>query len=251
MLRKFSSSRTLNDNIKLGALTAFSAGMVNVASVIIFFAFTSNVTGHYAILAEEIAKGNWYQAGVVFAWIFAFFIGNFISNLIIIHSDKNNNHITHAIPLIIELVCLFSVGIYGKYFYTESLTETEVLIFALLFSMGIQNGLTASISNSAVKTTHLTGLTTDLGILFAMFTKSKYRKSKELKGKFRLLISIVSAYMVGGVFSGILYLNFQFSVFFIVCIVICIILVYDYSKLRVVEFIRTKKRDVTIKTEES
>ena len=111
--------------------------------------------------------------------------------------------------------------------------------------------MTASISNSAVKTTHLTGLTTDLGILFAMFTKSKYRKNKELKGKFRLLISIVSAYMVGGVFSGILYLNFQFSVFFIVCIVICIILVYDYSKLRVVEFIRTKKRGIIIKTEDS
>lgn len=67
MLRKFSNSRTLSDNIKLGSLTAFSAGMVNVVSVMLFFAFTSNVTGHYAVLAEEIAKGNWYQAGVVAA----------------------------------------------------------------------------------------------------------------------------------------------------------------------------------------
>ena len=37
--------------MKLGAMTAFSAGMVNVASLILFFSFTSNVTCHYAILA--------------------------------------------------------------------------------------------------------------------------------------------------------------------------------------------------------
>lgn len=89
MLRKFNNSRTVKDTMQLGALTAFSAGMVNVTSVIIFFAFTSNVTGHYAILAEEIAKGNWYEAAIVFIWIFMFFIGNFISNLIIINYNAN------------------------------------------------------------------------------------------------------------------------------------------------------------------
>lgn len=240
MLRKFSSSRTLGDNIKLGILTAFSAGMVNVASVIIFFAFTSNVTGHYAILAEEIAKGNWYQAAVVIAWIFAFFIGNFTSNMIIIHSKKENSHISHALPLIIEFLCLMTVGIYGSYYYSESLTETEVLVTILLFSMGIQNGLTATISNFAVKTTHLTGLTTDLGILFAMFTKKRYRENETLVGKAQLLLSVVSSYMIGGVFSGFLYLNIQFKVFFIVCFTILIILLYDFSKLKVKLFIRSK-----------
>ncbi|MEA1785683.1 YoaK family protein [Arenibacter sp. GZD96] len=241
MLRKYNNSRTLGDNKKLGALTAFSAGMVNVASVIVFFAFTSNVTGHFAILAEEIAKKNWYQAAVVFTWIFSFFIGNFTSNFIVIHSNKRNRSLSHAIPLCIEIICLLSVGIYGQYFYQETLTETEIMIGLLLFAMGIQNGLTATISNFAVKTTHLTGLTTDLGILLAMFTKRVFRENEKLVGKAQLLMTIASSYLIGGILSGILYLNIQFKVFFVVCFVILIILVYDYSKLKVARFVRARK----------
>ncbi len=241
MLRKFNNSRSLEDNKKLGALTAFSAGMVNVASVIVFFAFTSNVTGHFAILAEEIAKRNWYQAAVVFIWIFCFFIGNFTSNLIVIHSSKKNRSLSHAIPLILEIMCLLAVGFYGQFFYQETLGETEIMIGLMLYAMGIQNGLTATISNFAVKTTHLTGLTTDLGILLAMFTKKTYRENKKLTDKAQLLVTIASAYVLGGIFSGILYLNIQFMVFLVVCFVILIILVYDYSKLKVTRFIRAKK----------
>src|SRR5690606_7596319 len=124
MLRKYSNSRTLKDNIQLGSLSAFSAGMVNVTSSIIFFAFTANVTGHYAILAEEIAKGNWYQASVVFAWIFMFFIGNFVSNIIIINFNQKNSYAAHSAPLVIEIICLLSVGFYGHFYYLETLWET-------------------------------------------------------------------------------------------------------------------------------
>jgi len=241
MLRKYSSSRTLSDNIKLGTLTAFSAGMVNVASVIVFFAFTSNVTGHYAILAEEIAKGNWYQAAVVLAWIAAFFTGNFISNLIIINSTKTTKYAAHALPLVLEMVCLLSVGFYGHFFYKETLTETEIMVTTMLLAMGLQNGLTASISNFAVKTTHLTGLTTDLGILMAMFTKKKFRENAELKGKARLLGSIATSYLGGGIFAGVLYLKIQFMVFVVASLVIVLIVMYDFYKLRVTKFIRARK----------
>ncbi len=230
MLTEYSKFRTLSDNIKLGSLTAFSAGMANVASLMIFFAFTSNVTGHYAILAEEIAKGNWYQAGVVFGWIFLFFFGNFVSNVIIINTKKP--FLAHVTPLSIEIFCLFLVGSYGQFFYKETLTETEILVALMLFAMGLQNGLTASVSNFLVKTTHLTGLTTDLGIIFSMFTKRKFRRDKSLRDRAKLLLSIVSAYLCGGVLAGVLYLNIQFIVFYIVCGVLGGIILYDYFKLK-------------------
>jgi len=58
--------------------------MVNVASVIVFFSFTSNVTGYYAVFAQEIAKGNWYQGAVVLFWILLFLVGSMLSIFIII-----------------------------------------------------------------------------------------------------------------------------------------------------------------------
>jgi uncharacterized membrane protein YoaK (UPF0700 family) len=241
MLRKFSNSRSLRDNIQLGVLTAISAGMVNVASLIVFFAFTSNVTGHYAILAEEIAKGQWYQVAVVFSWILLFFMGAFLSNFIIINLNRKNAYVAHSLPLVLELICLVTVGTYGQYYYRETLTETEVLVALMLFAMGMQNGLTASISNFAVKTTHLTGLTTDLGILFSMFTQKEYRQNAELVGKAKLLSAVAVSYLSAGVLSALLYTHLQFRVFYVVSCVIVVVILYDYSKLRFMKLIR--KRD--------
>lgn len=233
MLRKFSNSRSFSDNIKLGSLTAFSAGMVNVASVTIFYAFTSNVTGHYAILAEEIAKAHWYQVGVVLSWITLFYLGNFTSNIIIINLNQKHAYFAHALPILLEISCLLSVGIYGEYKYSETLIETELMVCLMLYAMGLQNGLTASISNFAIKTTHLTGLTTDLGILSSMMTKKEYRENKELREKVLLLIAIVVSYLLGAVFSGILFLHIGFKVFYIVCIFLLIVILYDYSNLKI------------------
>ncbi len=231
MLRKFSNSRTLNDNILLGALTAFVAGMVNIGSLIIFFSFTSNVTGHYAILAAEVVKGNWYQVAVVFGWIFLFFFGSFTSNLLIINLNKKNAYFAHAIPLVLEIICLMAVGIYGLYFYKESLTETEVLMALMLFAMGLQNGLTASISNFAVKTTHLTGTTTDLGILMSMFTQRQFRMNPELRGKAKLLGSIAIAYLTGAILSGFTYYSIGFKLFYLVSALLVVVIMYDFNKL--------------------
>lgn len=242
MLRKFSNSRTLQDNIMLGVLTAFVAGMVNIGSLLIFFAFTSNVTGHYAILAAEIVKGNFYQIAVVFAWIFLFFFGSFISNLIVINSSQKNAYFAHAMPLVLEIICLMAVGVYGQFFYQETLTETEVLLSLMLFAMGLQNGLTASISNFAVKTTHLTGTTTDLGILFSMFTKKQYRENKELIGKAKLLLSISASYLVGAIFSGFAYLLMEFRMFYIVSLFLVVVIFYDFYKLRITRFLGNRKK---------
>lgn len=243
MLRKYSNSRTLKDNIQLGSLTAFSAGMVNVTSVFIFFAFTSNVTGHYAILAQEIAKGNWYQAAVVFLWISLFFFGNFTSNLFIINNTSlRGRYMAHAIPLILEIMCLLFVGIYLEYHYSDTLKETEILVGTMLFAMGLQNGLTASISNSTVKTTHLTGLTTDLGILFSMLTKREYRESEEIKSKTKLLLAIMTSYMTGGVTAGLVYLYVGNFVFYAVSIVLGIVILYDFYKLKITHFLFWRRR---------
>ncbi len=238
MLKKYSNTRSLADNIRLGVITAFSAGMVNILTLIIFFAFSSNVTGHYAILASEIAMGNWYQVAVVFSWIFLFFFGNFVSNYIVISYNKRNAYIAHALPVAIEMLCLLSVGIYGSYYYRETLQETEVLVALCLFAMGLQNGLTASISNFAVKTTHLTGATTDLGILASMFTKKEYRENEQLMGKFKLIFFIALSYMFGGVIAGLLYFQIGFKTFYVVCVTLIVVIGYDYSKLELYEYFR-------------
>lgn len=246
MLRKFSNSRSFLDNLKLGTLTAFTAGMVNVSALVLFFSFASNVTGHYAILAEEISKGKWYQVLIVFSWIFLFFFGSFIANNIVINGNKKRIFLAHSIPILLEIACFIFVGFYGLYYYSETLMETEFLVAILLFSMGLQNGLTASISNFTIKTTHLTGLTTDLAIHLSLLTKAKYRKKIEIVQKFKLLLSIAVSYLTGGVLAGSIINYYEFKVFFYISFFMLFILLYDYSKVYIITRIRDKRRGQSI-----
>ncbi|MBL7876922.1 MAG: DUF1275 domain-containing protein [Cyclobacteriaceae bacterium] len=251
MLRKYSNTRTLSDNIKLGVLTALVAGMVNVASFMLFFSFSSNVTGYFAIFAAEIARADYHQVTIVVGWIFLFFFGSFVSNAIVIHLNSKNMYIAHSLPIILEIVCLTTVGVYGQFFYQETLVETEILLSFMLFAMGLQNGLTASISNFAVKTTHLTGATTDLGILFSMFTKKEFRDNQEILNKAKLILSIACSYVIGAIISGFLYKYVQFKLFFIVSLLLVIIIAYDLYQLKIVRYInlfRRKQEEVKIES---
>ncbi len=119
MLRKYSNSRTLGDNVRLGILTALVAGMVNVASLLLFLSFSSNVTGYFAILASELVNGNIYQIALVGSWIFLFFFGSFVSNFLVINlSEKKISTWRMRFPvagigLYFSGRCLWNVWIQG------------------------------------------------------------------------------------------------------------------------------------------
>ena len=250
MLRKYSNSRTHADNVKLGTLTALVAGMVNVASLVIFLSFSSNVTGYFAIFATEIVNGNYLQIFLVGSWIFLYLFGAAISNFMIINFSKKNTYLAHAIPIFLEIVCILTVGIYTNYFYQNTLLESELLLSLLLFAMGLQNGLTASISNFAVKTTHLTGAITDLGVLLSMFTKKRFRQRKELVEKATLISSILFAYVIGGILFAYLYKLIGFKMFFVIVGLLLIIVCYDWYKIGSLKwklFKHKKLREVDVK----
>lgn len=242
MLRKFDTTRTHADNVKLASLTAIVAGLVNIVSFLLFFSFTSNVTGYYAIIIAELVKGNIHQFMIVALWVGSFFFGCFTSNFIVIYFNKYNTYWAHALPILLEILSLVSVGVYGQLYYENTLIETELMILIMLFAMGLQNGLTASISNFAVKTTHLTGATTDLAILASMFTHKEYKSRKAIINRAQLIIATVLSYLLGGVIGASLYPIISFGVFYVAAGILVIVMTYDLYKLFKLQVKRNKRK---------
>jgi uncharacterized membrane protein YoaK (UPF0700 family) len=231
MLRQSKENRTFKENLLLASSTSFVSGMTNVAGMIAFLAFTSNITGHVANLAKHIVDRNFHEIIVFVIWLFLFLSGAFISSFIVRSLKHTSNYRAHATPIVIEIFILLFVAIYGQHFYTEAPFEREIVIGAILFCMGLQNSLVSTISGGLIKSSHLTGLFTDLGGDIAEWVHPKEKKSVIVKNKIIIRMTILGFYLGGAIAGGLLFNLMDFAVFYVIPVILLTILYYDLSPL--------------------
>lgn len=231
MLRQAKDDRTLRENLMLASSTAFVSGAINVAGMVAFLAFTSNITGHVANLANHFVQQNFREIIVFILWLLMFFTGAFSANFIIRSLEHKSLYRAHATPILIETVILLLVAIYGNNFYNETRLEREMVIAALLFAIGLQNSMVSVISGGLIKTSHLTGLFTDLGGEVAEWLHPKTGKSVTVKNKIYIRVIILTFYFAGGVAGGYFFDRYNFAVFYFIPLILITILYYDVSPI--------------------
>jgi uncharacterized membrane protein YoaK (UPF0700 family) len=230
MLRHTGARRNPKHNLRLAALLGLTAGFVNAAAFLAFAVLTTNVTGHVALFAERIARQDWATAEVVALWMFLFLAGSFAASLIISFT-ASNYRFSYLIPILIEMIILLFSALFG-YRYSGSLTSKEIFAGSLLFAMGLQNALVSVISGSVVRTTHLTGTFTDLGIELAQLFDKHAPGNSTLKSKIRLRLVIIFFFMAGAVFGAYLFHFMGFHSFFIPVAILLFALLYDILRIK-------------------
>lgn len=236
MFRHKGKSRTLKHNLRIASLLSFVAGVVNVAGFLAVQKLTTNVTGHFAFFVDEVFKQNFFAAIHYFLYILFFFLGSFFSSFSIETTAKINDRLIYRIPVIVESVILISVAVFGPLLVSEA---PNILAYALLFAMGLQNSLVTTISNARVRTTHLTGLFTDLGIELSQlfFYKEKEQRDK-LYASIKLRLTIISFFFLGGLIGGICYTKIKLYVLIGTAILLLLGLIYDGVKLKIIRQMR-------------
>lgn len=210
MFRHRGEARTLDHNLRIASLLSFVAGMVNIAGFLSVQRLTTNVTGHFAFFVDEIFKLNGLQAFYFFLYIFFFLLGSFTSGIIIELNYKRKGTYNYTIPVILEIFVLLAVAVFGKVLMNGF---PDVLAFMLLFAMGLQNSLVTTISNSIVRTTHLTGLFTDLGIeLSQLFFYRLQEQKQKLMASVKLRLTIICFFFLGGIVGGVGYPAFHLRI---------------------------------------
>jgi uncharacterized membrane protein YoaK (UPF0700 family) len=239
MFRHKGHTRTIKHNLRIASLLSFVAGIVNVAGFLAVQRLTTNVTGHFAFFVAEILKVNLWEGFIYFLYIFFFFLGSFTSNLLIELVSRKKADYIYVVPVLIETAILSIVAIFGNFLIGH---DPNLLAFALLFSMGLQNSLVTTISNAAVRTTHLTGLFTDLGIELSQlfFYKEKEHKTK-LQSSIKLRLTIISFFFLGGLIGGVFYDSIHLCVLLIAGATLLIGVVYDDLKFKIIRFNRNHK----------
>lgn len=196
MFRHKGKNRTYIHNLRLASILSFIAGMVNISGVLSVKTLTTNVTGHFAFFAEEVLNKNYTTAWTFLLFILFFLLGAFVSNILIEIFSRIKPRISQAFPMLIEIAILTFVGFWGYKAGAPNFIG-QIIACSLFFAMGIQNSLVTQISHSTVRTTHLTGLFTDLGIeLSQLFFYRQPLELQKLSRSIYLRLFIISFFLL-------------------------------------------------------
>lgn len=239
MFRHQGKTRTLSHNKKIASLLSFVAGVVNVAGFISVQRLTTNVTGHFAYFVDEVFKMQFGESLIYFLYIVFFFLGSFVSSLFIEIISRKNEQYIYFIPAFAESIILIAVALLG---FRLVETNPNLIACTLLFAMGLQNSLVTRISNAIVRTTHLTGLFTDLGIeISQLFFYKKPEQKEKLKSTIKLRLRIIVYFFLGGLAGGIFYAYLKLHVLLIPAALLLMGLFYDNVKFRLLVWARRQE----------
>jgi uncharacterized membrane protein YoaK (UPF0700 family) len=207
----------------LWSILSFKAGLINSAGFLIAGSYVSHVTGFGTQMGIAMGHAD-YQFGIDLLVIPIFFIlGAFLTSMIL---DKSYSK--DAIPNypIVQSIITFLLGLISICFFTgvfHSIAPNQqnlnsiILISLLCLICGLKNGLTTWATHGKIRTTHLTGLSTDIGLhLLKVFrpegSHSRYPEPKKVT--YIRLLTLFS-FSVGAFLSALLIPMISYKIFYI------------------------------------
>ena len=183
----------------LGYIMSFIAGAINAGGFFAVQRYTSHITGAMSGAADAAFLGDWEGALVPLAVVIAFLLGAAHSNWTILWAKRHRFRSGYGLSMWLESFYLLVFGLlgvalshYGKIFVPPTL-------LLLCFIMGMHNTVLTVLSGSVIRSTHMTGTVTDLGIELSKVLYYRRSDNPRLpdvrvnKPKMRLLLTLLAA----------------------------------------------------------
>ena len=156
--------RTPQSNQRLGAVLAFVAGATNAGGFLAVGQYTSHMTGIVSAMADNLVLGHTTAVLAAAAALAAFIVGAMTTAILVNWGLRRKLHSAYSLPLLLEAAVLLVFGLLGASLGLHTALLVPVTVLLLCFMMGLQNAVISKISRAEIRTTHVTGLVTDLGI---------------------------------------------------------------------------------------
>jgi uncharacterized membrane protein YoaK (UPF0700 family) len=208
--------RTASINQLLGGLLAFNAGAINAGGFLVVGMYTSHMTGFASMLADNLILGNVGLLLGALGTLLAFVAGAATTAIQVNWARQHHLRSEYALPLLLEAGLLLVFGLLGATLNRQTPFAVPLTVLVLAYTMGLQNAVVSKISASQIRTTHMTGVITDLGIeLGKIFYWNRNQTPADFQVranriKLRLYGMLLAAFMVGGLVgaAGFRYLGF-------------------------------------------
>lgn len=201
---------------------SLQAGVFNVGGFLACQRFVSHVTGFATYYGVEATMPGSRHAGGMLAvplfFLFGAMISGFLVDLRLKQKKRPKYYLAFGIIFALSLIVLAGglLGYWGKFGHILESRRDYTLLMLLCLICGIQNGTITTVSRSVVRTTHLTGITTDLGIgLVRVLNKHKIKPDTiPNEGKANLMrLGLIMFFILGSVIGAYLFHRYQYAGF--------------------------------------
>ncbi|AZV93224.1 hypothetical protein CBF45_05435 [Bordetella sp. J329] len=156
--------RTPQNDARLGACLAFVAGAANAGGFLAVGQYTSHMSGMVSGIADHLSARNLELALACVVAICAFLAGAITTSILVNYARRRRLHSQYSIPMLLEAGLLLLFGLIGAQIARQVSFLQPPTVVLLCYMMGLQNALITKISNAVIRTTHVTGMVTDIGI---------------------------------------------------------------------------------------
>jgi uncharacterized membrane protein YoaK (UPF0700 family) len=191
--------------IQLGAfMLAVNAGIINVLGLItVLHQSISHMTGNASLLAQALVHQQYSHVVYLLLIIISHVLGSSYSGYIL-----GNSHFQlgrrYGIPLSLVSIFIFLCWVFIPYHPQYALLWASA-------AMGIQNAMVSHYKGTIIRTTHLSGVLTDLGLALGYF----FRGLVVEKRRITLHLLILFGFILGGIIASIVHPYLQLNAFLI------------------------------------
>lgn len=179
-----------------GTLLALLAGYINVVMLGFFKVPVSHMSGAVSQLGIDLAVMNVHDLLLVGSIVVGFFVGAFVSGLMI-----GNTHFKltrrYGVALMLQGLLLLIATVAAQ-------SDSNLSVTLAAIACGLQNAMASSYRGLILRTTHVTGIVTDLGALLG----NRWRDRSIQGWKFGLLLSLLLGFFIGGLLGALSYQQF-------------------------------------------
>lgn len=218
-LRKLTGKeRSQQANRHLAFFLSFIAGAINAGGFLAVGQYTSHMSGIVSSMADHLALGNVGLALSGLGALLSFVTGAACSAVLVNWGRRQGLQSEYAFPLVLEAILLMCFGLLGSHLARHEALFVPMTVMLLCFIMGLQNAIITKLSEARIRTTHVTGLVTDMGIELGklLYWNISGNDSDRLfvradRRKLRLLASLVALFFVGGVIGAVGFKHIGFA----------------------------------------
>ena len=199
--------RTAQNNIRLGMTLCFVAGATNAGGFLAVGQYTSHMTGVLSSVADNLVLGQFTLALAGLAALLAFLGGAMTTAWMVNWGLRRKLQSAYGRPLLLEAALLLVFGLFGTGINVWAGLFAPLTVLLLCYLMGLQNAVITKISHAEIRTTHITGLVTDMGIELGKLLYFN-RLSRDIlvtadRHRLGIHLKLVGSFFVGGLSGAI------------------------------------------------